>query len=58
MIIISGFLIALENPLDAISIIKLSIRSEWHIMQLLKSVSFGAIRQSVKNDLQFVIFPA
>jgi hypothetical protein len=45
------FLVSLENPLNTISIIKLPIRSEWHIMQLLKPLFFCSFCKFVKNHL-------
>ena len=48
--------ISFENPLNTISIIKLPVYTERHIMQLLKSLFFCSICKFVKNCFQFIIF--
>src|SRR5438874_1760518 len=49
------FFLPTENPLNTIFIIKLSIRSKWHIMQLLKPFFVCSFCKFVKNSFQLVI---
>ncbi len=43
------FFLSFKNPLNTIFIIKLSIRSKWHIMQLLKPFLFCSFCKFIED---------
>ncbi len=43
--------VSLEDPVDAIFIVELSVRAEWHIMQVLKAILAGSCSKFVKYRL-------